>query len=132
MPEILQDFTNEDTIMIPQSYENYLQPIYSPLLSSLKNEQLERPYLIKLNSFYIISGIQPIWKFSHPTRANNSRYRAINFHVPHKGKVNALQGFFIANLYGSTQIGILSSACRRLLSFLVSILISYTGTCLQW
>lgn len=105
-PEILQDFTDENTIMIPQSYENYLQPIYSPLLSSLKNEQLERPYLIKLNLFYIMSGIQPIWKFIHPTRANNSRSRAINFQVPHKGKVNALQGFFIANLYGSTQIGI--------------------------
>ena len=106
-PEILQGFTNENTIMIPQSYENYLQPIYSPLLSSLKNEQLERPYLIKLNSFYIMSDIQSIWKFSHPTKDITSRCRVINFHVPYKGKVNALQGYFISKLYGSTQIGIL-------------------------
>lgn len=105
-PEILQKFTNENTIMIPQSYENYLQPIYSPLISEIKNEQLERPYLVKLNSFYNMSGIQPIWKFNHPTKDTTSRLKAIDFHVPYQGKINGFQGYFIANLYETIQIGI--------------------------
>lgn len=105
-PEVLQNFTNKNTLMIPQSYENYLQPVYSPLASKIRDEQLERPYLVKLDSFYSMSDIQPIWKFSHPTKSKTSRLKAINYHVPYKGKVNAFKGFFIANLYENIQIGI--------------------------
>lgn len=105
-PEVLQNFTSEDTIMIPRSYQNYLQPIYSPMLSNLSDKQLERPYLAKLNSFYVMSSIKQIWKFVHPMSEKTSRLRSVEFQMSNSGKINALQGYFIATLYSDIQIGI--------------------------
>lgn len=105
-PEILQQFIAGSTIMIPQNYENYLQPIYSPIISSLTDDHVERPYLVKLSSFYTMSNIQKIWKFEHPSERNTSRDLNLIFDIPRQGKINGFQGGFIANLYRDIQIGI--------------------------
>lgn len=104
-PEILELFVREDVVMIPQRYSSFLEPIYSPLIDELPQEKLQQPFLINLSSFYSTAKPVKVFDFEHPSSIGSSREVSLEFESI--ATINALQGYFTADLYGHFQIGTL-------------------------
>lgn len=97
-PEILQQFHSK--IMIPSSYTSYIQPIYSPVISSLS-----RPYLCKLTKYSAIDESQILWEFPNTELYIKSKLKFTNTGA--KTRLNGLQGHFTSILYGHAKITII-------------------------
>lgn len=109
-PEILQKFTYQrgsKTVMIPQSYHNYLVPIYSDALNTLPKSGYQ-PYLCMLDKYYKLTNPSPVFTFNHPNRETSFRKLFTNKceHNTYSDlKVNGFQGHFIAELSDGILIG---------------------------
>lgn len=109
-PEILQKFTYQrgrKTVMIPQSYHNYLVPIYSDALNNLPKSGYQ-PYLCLLDKYYKLTNPCPVFTFKHPNRGTSfsKSYTCKCEHNTYSDlKVNGFQGHFIAELSDDILIG---------------------------
>lgn len=107
-PEILSQFTDSRTIMIPQSYRSYVHPIFCDLVTP----ELTRPYLACLNSYFAVAEPQKVFEFHHPGTNSLAQECKLTFEFP-SDTVNALQGYFEADLYGPFRISILPDRYRH-------------------
>lgn len=109
-PEILMPFQHsETTIFIPQSFENFIRPIFLPEITKLDTESLERPYLTIPKSYDVMGEYEKVWEYNYPGNNESVRRKEISFSPAVSGKINAFEGCFVANLYQGISIGILPS-----------------------
>lgn len=100
---------SESTIFIPQSFENFIRPIFFPEFTKLDATSLERPYLAKPTSYDVMGEYEKVWKYSFPGNNESVRKKELSFSPRVSGKINAFEGCFVANLYQDISIGILPS-----------------------
>lgn len=112
-PEILDDCEKirfADTIIIPTSYLNYIQPIYSPVLCQMTNRiALEQPYVVNTKPYSIrqILDIYMAWDYRHPGQNSFLKEIHVVIDLPTKGEiVHGFLGYFQCNLYADFNIGI--------------------------
>lgn len=112
-PDILAYVDAE--VMIPSSYTNYLQPVYSPIMSKMvsKVNQWERPYVVDIteSSFKETGSVQKVWSYDHQARSNELNWRVeleFELELPNKElyPTHGLLGYFTSVLYGEFSIGI--------------------------
>ncbi|CAH2354944.1 hypothetical protein CLIB1423_20S00452 [[Candida] railenensis] len=112
-PDILAHVAAE--VMIPSSYTNYLQPIYSPIISKMvgKVDQWERPYVVDITEgcFMETGPVQSVWSYDHQASSNDLDWNVeLKFEqdLPDKGlyPTHGLLGYFTSVLYGEISIGI--------------------------
>ncbi|CCE85544.1 Piso0_005149 [Millerozyma farinosa CBS 7064] len=109
-PEILMPFQHsKSTVFIPQSFENFIRPIFFPEFTKLDATSLERPYLAMPTSYDVMGEYEKVWKYNFPGNNESVRRKEISFSPPVFGKINAFEGCFVANLYQDISIGMLSS-----------------------
>lgn len=99
-PEILNSFSNADTIMIPQSLTSYIRPIFCELGSLLG----KRPYLLKSDERYWVDDLKQAFRFTFPGTNDLNQRVAHHFRFNHPDDANALEGHFKADLYGHISI----------------------------
>lgn len=102
-PEILQHFTSSQTIMIPLSYNSYLQPAYCDVLEVY---HAKRPYVANLNGLIALGQPIPIFHFSHPGKNELDQTVSLDLDASPTDPCNVLMGYFDAHLYGPFRIGI--------------------------
>lgn len=103
-PEILFEFnkfgSKQQFIMIPTSYSNYLQPVFSDKLFDQFN--INRPYYVKLNKYHAIDEAKHVWTFNHPdlNLMFTEKEKKLKFHAKYNCRINGFYGYFECNLYG--------------------------------
>lgn len=109
-PEILMPFQHsESTIFIPQSFENFIRPIFFPEFTKLDTKSLDRPYLAIPTSYDVMGEYEKVWEYNFPGNNESIRKKELSFSPAVSGKINAFEGCFVANLYRGISIGILPS-----------------------
>lgn len=96
-PEVLQSFQNPNLIMIPQRYQSYLMPVYSPFL---EKPPLYQPYLVNF-AMHNQGQWQKLFEFHHPSDPEFNQSREIFNSQP----INGFKGVFVSNLYKNVRIG---------------------------
>lgn len=102
-PEILQQFTSPQTIMIPQLYTSFVQPSYCDILDKF---HAKRPYVASLNSVYHLGPPVPIFEFLHPENTKLNQRGSLKVDLSPINPCNVVIGYFEAQLYGPFRIGI--------------------------
>ncbi|GEQ68925.1 hypothetical protein JCM33374_g2595 [Metschnikowia sp. JCM 33374] len=75
-PEILDIFQDYSPVMIPQEFRNYVQPIYTDVLTE---ESSSRPYLAKLNSYFPVCEPVQVFEYLYPGHNNPSQHQICPF-----------------------------------------------------
>jgi len=116
----IQNYLNEDSIMIPHSYTSFIRPVSCPVVwSGVKyilifikikkvDNNYQSPYVILLNkAYYPIEKVEECFSFVHPVKNKDlNQIKSIHFKFDKESIIHGFAGYFKTNLYDDVEISI--------------------------
>jgi protein arginine N-methyltransferase 5 len=111
----IQKFLSEDSIMIPQSYTSYIQPVTCPSIwTNVKKikDNYQVPYVILFHkAYYPITEVRKCLTFDHPIDIMSlNQFCQNSFEFKEEAVIHGVAGYFHSVLYGDVTLSTLPSS----------------------